>query len=1205
MSVLHIERPAVPVEERPLARTEPLSVGRHVSNDVRIDEDGVETLHCRIAWTRDAFEIVAASPKGVEVNGTVVHSAILQPGDVIRVGSVDLRMRDGEHSVAPNSETNSGRLSSDMPSDPGLKPFDEEEQRRGTHRPTAASAAVAPPPPVAAAQAPRDPAPKRKDQIPVARQPKADEPRPRRTADDELFDDVEEAEIIDDDEFDAAPGGNVLGGERVRGKGKKRGKMAIVLDAFAALKRGIAWFRHRDVRPGQEDVVRSPFSLGMVVTGLVLVLASATLWFVIGRDSAQIAYDAATKEMQDGRYTQAKQLFEAFAQDFPRDDRVPEARVQAGRAAIEREIGGAAPKPREGLDELKVFINDNRDQPDFAELAPDIRGYAERIAFESAKQAERTRTDELIPVLREAKAILQRYPPPEGPQTELVARIDAAEQSAIDAIEKREWSEAKLADIEKHLEATDPMAAFAVRRELLARYADLERDARVVKLLERTREVERDRVVRDDESRDALVDDRPDARVPAVALAVQTRTSTDLDSEGRFAVAVAGGSCYGVDTVTGEPVWRRPIGLDPPFPPVAVQATPPAWLMFDTRYDELLLVDQATGELRWRQPVGGRVSGAPLIHDGAIYLPTLGDRLHKIDLQSGRAVSRLTFSQKVHSPPVLAEDGAHLVMAGDRDVFYTVSLNPLECVAVSYLAQPPAAIEAPLLGMGPLVLFIENDQRSGARLRVLHTKGPLLRQIAQARLDGQVRDAAIIRGRDLFVPYGDEAVAAFLVTDDENEQPLTQIGMRQLQNPRPGPVFLSAGPDGQLWMASTSLRKLQLTTSELRLEQGESSVGRFTQPLQAGRDSFFIARRPPYAEAIFFSQVDRDTLVGRWRVVLGGRIIGWNAAGDSAVCVTDSGHAYAVTRAALESGGFVVRGVPLNLPEDLSQPLRAVALPDGRVAVIGGGEARRLWLVNRAGQSESRPLDLPAELETSPLPLADGLVLPLPGRLRFAGLDGSASVREFALPVGRERPPQWKHLLATGDDALLAVDEAGLSRLIERQSAPPALAATRTFQTGSPIDVSPHARDGRIVLADAGRTLHLLDAATLEQVSETQLDGPATGTPWLTAEGRVLVEIARARLVCFDANDGLKPLWSVPIADTHLAGEPATEGGSLVVALRNGEVLAIDAASGAVARTLDLALPLTDGPRRVGDFLVVPTLDGALCRIESILGATP
>src|SRR5690606_1391669 len=120
------------------------------------------------------------------------------------------------------------------------------------------------------------------------------------------------------------------------------------------------------------------------------------------------------------------------------------------------------------------------DRPEFSEeAAPWIRSYSEKIAFESARQAEQSRSDELIPVLGEARAILQRYPPPEGPQTQLVAKIDEAERKAIEAIVKRDWSEARFAEIEQYLDAKDPMPAFEVRRTLLERYPELRSDQRV------------------------------------------------------------------------------------------------------------------------------------------------------------------------------------------------------------------------------------------------------------------------------------------------------------------------------------------------------------------------------------------------------------------------------------------------------------------------------------------------------------------------------------------------------------------------------------------------------------------------------------------------------------------------------------------------------------------------------------------------------
>src|SRR5262245_21744337 len=81
-------------ETRQLSKKQPLSIGRHSTSDIFVDEDGVTGMHCRIGWNRSGYEVVAAGPDGVEVNGTLVRHAMLSDGDLVRLGSLDLYFID-------------------------------------------------------------------------------------------------------------------------------------------------------------------------------------------------------------------------------------------------------------------------------------------------------------------------------------------------------------------------------------------------------------------------------------------------------------------------------------------------------------------------------------------------------------------------------------------------------------------------------------------------------------------------------------------------------------------------------------------------------------------------------------------------------------------------------------------------------------------------------------------------------------------------------------------------------------------------------------------------------------------------------------------------------------------------------------------------------------------------------------------------------
>jgi len=83
-------------EVRQLSKSQAVSIGRHGSNDICIDEPQVAPIHCRGLWnkTKTYFEVASANRDGVDLNGTMVRNSGLKGGDVLRIGSVDLIVRE-------------------------------------------------------------------------------------------------------------------------------------------------------------------------------------------------------------------------------------------------------------------------------------------------------------------------------------------------------------------------------------------------------------------------------------------------------------------------------------------------------------------------------------------------------------------------------------------------------------------------------------------------------------------------------------------------------------------------------------------------------------------------------------------------------------------------------------------------------------------------------------------------------------------------------------------------------------------------------------------------------------------------------------------------------------------------------------------------------------------------------------------------------
>ena len=69
-------------------------VGRHSGADVRLAFPEVSRRHCRLAFQEGFWHIVDLnSLNGLFVNGERIHEAVLQEGDVIRVGNVAMAVQ--------------------------------------------------------------------------------------------------------------------------------------------------------------------------------------------------------------------------------------------------------------------------------------------------------------------------------------------------------------------------------------------------------------------------------------------------------------------------------------------------------------------------------------------------------------------------------------------------------------------------------------------------------------------------------------------------------------------------------------------------------------------------------------------------------------------------------------------------------------------------------------------------------------------------------------------------------------------------------------------------------------------------------------------------------------------------------------------------------------------------------------------------------
>ncbi len=987
----------------------------------------------------------------------------------------------------------------------------------------------------------------------------------------------------------AATGGDVDSGD-----GEKKQSLAARLAA-------------RQKRPGEQEIMKSPFVLTLAAGAAILIVSAGAFWFIIGRDTVTKQMTLVDDAISEQRYNQAISMLEEFLLNHGRDSYTEMATLKLAKTRIDEQIGCSAPEWEKGLAAVNSYIEDCRDFASYPEQYPMLAETAEKISLGALETAGKTKNRKLLDISEEAEPKIDQFSDQDNLPVEVHEKIKLAREKAINAIRKYETTQDTYKEIATYLEAKRPIDALKSRRVLIDRYPELITDAKLAALLEETLETERGLVSTEEIDRPSSTEDRVLPVPQPLTLTLHTRARTEDVSEGRTVFVVAQGSCFGIDTVTGDPVWRRPIGLDSPFFPIVVDTTVPGLVMFDSVHQELILLNRLTGKFVWRQPLGEPVSGAILEHEGQLYVPTLGNHLYKIDLQSGLATTRMTFSQPVYAPPVLTRDGQHLIVSGNEAVSYTLTTRPLECRRVSFTKQKPGSMTAPMLAMGELILMAENDQSGQAMLRVIDASDSEsgLPEVASVRLGSHVLDTPILRGNRLYVPAEGEQFNVFTVSDEPDKEPLSTIAKPPGLSNYTGPVHLRAGADDLFWSASDFLRQFQLTQDALLEDQKKRIyIGASAQPIQSIGRNLFVGRRQLESDAVSFTQVDGEVMASEWRTVLGGGVLAISPARpDTAVCLTRSGDLFQISDSSIEAGGFLFRAEgTLDLPEGLIAPLRAARLPDNQMAVAAGGDKPKLWIVNQAGKvGQEFPLD--AAPVADPVPIAGGAVVALPTKLSIFGTK-SARVEDFLGTVDKEVKVSWSSLLPHDENHIFAIDREGkISRLQFRTSPSAHLQQVDSISIGQPIDVTPIVDQGRLFVADAGGKVQILDVVAFEQQATANLDAPAVGVMGL-AGNLLLVETSQGKLQCLKTDDKLSKVWSTDLKGDHLTGTPMIDNDHVVMATMNGKVMSINAASGKITRSLQLDQFLEHGPVTVAGKVVVTSIDGSFYRIDSILGGT-
>ena len=1209
MALLTVLRPGSDTPEKVrVTRRKSVSIGNHSTVDIAIEEDEIPPLLARIAWNGSEFEATAAAGDDILVNGQPTQQQVMADGDRLEAGEVvitmirgkggkkgktkDQKPAKGDGPLIPPADADAEQDEpvtlddfSSLPPDHDI--FDEDDDDLA---------------------APQEPA---RRAVPTPE--RLDDKTGTITATGGSGPD-DAVDVGSDDEIPADTGTDDESlADNLR---KKREEVSARHELRSKI-------RSRAARPGERDPIRSPL-LQMLAGAIVLLLfGSIVLGLVLRQQSVQAEFDAAVAARDSGNYAESIKKFEAFLADHPTGDLSSQAKRLLALSQVDRLVRAAAPEWDVALEGLRTFIGRARDDKDFSSLYKEIAERAGAIALGSAADAGGRRNPALLDVSVDAEETLVAYSPGAVPPEKLLAEIEQTRRKSRRQLQTYDVLDRSLAEMTAA--AGQPLDVLRTYRGMVAAEPTLARNREARDLREAALEALRTGVqVADDVTFEPAEPTDFSAWSPvSTATVLQRPPGREQQSGGLVAGVFVGQSLFGVDTGSGDPLWRQPMGEA--FRPVAVDAPQAGWVGSDPGAPGLLYVNRDGAEVA-RIPLPARPL-RPRADGTNLFVPLEDARLARVSLTQGQVTALVAMPQPILPEPAAVED--RLVAFGHREMVYLLDAGTLQPVAQYELGHAAGSVLAAPLAAARLVVVAVNDPRGGrVALLEVNEAGDAVSEAGQARVPGLVVDPPQLRGRDLFVPSSGGR-ATVLAINDEGGGAIALGPTYVSGSQSDAPTYLRPGSDRQFWMVGERMRRLRTTADSIRPVGRTLELGLPTEPPVRIGDELLVASKPRADLATRVSLHRGDDLGRAWLLYLGDALQAVSADAAAPVGVTRDGFSVRLR------GGLVIEA-----SDRLDGPVRhAIALPSGELAAVGaadrdavesqpeaapdpsndpsgeaseqaaasaaarrqtfpvamqpgaaGGPPGTLSIISRAGRI-SRRTPLPAIPTVAPVVWQGGIVAAPAGRLKWVPLDrGGAAPPDFWLAQGGAAPPDWVAVERFGDDRLATLDAGGTVRLLAWQDQPRQIVESAV--AADPTLVQLAVAGDRVAVTD-GRGVFPLDPSSLER-GEPIATGLVRIDRLLGAGDTLLVggvDASDASLVTLVRADGS----TSQIAAGPLVGAIAVEG-RLALATASELLLVTPSEGEPSVERLPTPNPIAGRPLPFGDTLAVPLQDGTLLR---------
>jgi outer membrane protein assembly factor BamB len=942
----------------------------------------------------------------------------------------------------------------------------------------------------------------------------------------------------------------------------------------------------------------------------VIFVVFALLFYALTRGSAAEMFSKAEEEYQSGAYSNALGIYEQFLKQYPDDPSASLARVRRGMATL-RQVADDGKNPRLGLDTAKQVLPEIEKEEKFSEarseLAAILPDIADGFATQATAATDAEKKSELVRLAGEALALVNNpaYLPAslrKDRETHILRIVDKL-RAAERGIQQEKELVATIEQIAAAAERGNAAAGYQLQSDLLRTYPGLATHLELIAAVRKIGEKERQLVSTSAGGPEPItIDYEPTS--DAIVITFREQTPPPGASVQPVFVLVEG-AIYGLDSQTGQVLWRRFVGYETLNQPTPIGAGNTTDVLFiDGRQDELVRLKGASGQLVWRQQLAGASFG-PVVSGNRAYVTTRKGLVMAFDVANGQIAASAQLPQGAETAPAVRQ--SRLYQVGEHSTLFVHDANALTCSETVYLGHRAGEMLVPPIAVLDHVLVIRSPTDEYSEIQ-------LVGQDAKSKRLGPLGKAQRLKGRITTPPAASAARVAVVtdlgqvsVFDVDQAGDLRLVAALDTTESSPRDVYCVMDRNNRLWLANRRAESFEISSSlsQLSRKWTQNHDDTFLGPLRLVGDMLVQVRRRSEVAGILVEACKASTSGEPvWTMHVAAPIAALAASdGRKAVdCVTAEGRLYSlddkqISERRAEGARFSPRKAGIEIFDQMG------VSADGQTLVwTDAGGSARAYVYDVKSGGEPVAISLPAAPAAAAAPLGAEIIAALTdGTVALISRDANAAkAAPFMPPLMPDALPLWTRpaVLADGKTFVISDGRSAVYAVTKRDGGKPSLSPVGETKTADAV-ISPLVLAGTVAMGvvhqqttDALGGFDSRGSAVFEPVP---LEGRVQLGPFAVG-GLVFVYAEPDGLICCGSDGRIR--WQHPPERGALAGAPvACDNGDLLVAYQSGEVCRVDAASGNVVAQHEIGEPLLGPACILGAHAFVAGSDGVVHRI--------